>query len=79
MKSVVKTPAEVNGVMAGAHDEKRAVIRFIRGSSDHWMKEANKYVAARMFTMAADAEARAIALEHAAVDIEFGQHRRVGS
>jgi hypothetical protein len=71
-----RPPAEVDGIMAGAHDEKRAVLKFIRGSSAHWNKEANKYLGARMFTMAADAEARAAILDQVAADIEFGQHRK---
>jgi hypothetical protein len=71
-----RPPAEVNGIMAGAHAEKAAVLRFIRGSSAHWMRESNRFLGARMFTMAADAEARASILDQVAADIEFGQHRR---
>jgi hypothetical protein len=79
MKSATKSsPAEVNGIMAGAHDEKRAVLRFIRGSSEHWNREANKFRAARILTMAIDAEARAAILDQVAADIEFGQHRKAG-
>jgi hypothetical protein len=62
--------------MAGAHSEKVAVLRFIRDSSAHWTRQANKFLGARMFTMAIDAEARAAILDQVAADIEFGQHRK---
>jgi hypothetical protein len=78
MKSAAKSsPAEANGMMAGAHAEKRAVLKFIRGSSAHWTREANKFRAARIFTMAVEAEARATILDQVAADIEFGQHRKI--
>jgi hypothetical protein len=71
-----KDPGEANGRMAGAHDEKAAVLRFIRSSSAHWNREANKFRGARVHALAIDAEARAAILDQVAVDIEYGQHRR---
>lgn len=74
--AIRKDPSEANGIIAGAHAEKEAVLRFIRGSSAHWAREANKFRGARVFSLAIDAEARAAILDQVAVDIEYGQHRR---
>lgn len=70
--------SEANGHMAGAHEEKRAALKFIRASAAHWDREANKFRAARVFSLAIEAEARAGILHQVATDIEFGQHRKVG-
>ena len=59
-----------------ASGEKRAVVGFIRSTSAHWSREANKLRHASAFELALQAEARAAILDQIAVDIEFGQHHR---